>query len=116
MPYLGELIRQEVDSLCITLWENLWMKFKISDEVTNLIRHLHLGIKQKIRTALSEIIENPLCGKSLRGELQGMRSFEVGKLRIIYRSASDVIEIIAIGPRRSIYEETLRLIRREEQK
>ena len=93
------------------------MKFRMSDEVRDLIRHLQPDIKQKIRMALSVIIENPLCGKSLRGELEGMRSFRVSKFRIIYRSASDaIIEVIALGPRRSIYEETLRLIQREEQK
>jgi mRNA interferase RelE/StbE len=92
------------------------MKFRLSEEVRDLIRHLHPDIKQKIRVALSEIIENPLCGKSLRGELEGMRSFRVSKFRIIYRSVSDVLEVVALGPRRSIYEETLRLIQREEQK
>ncbi|MGE5443776.1 MAG: type II toxin-antitoxin system RelE family toxin [Ignavibacteriales bacterium] len=107
------------------------MKFRISHEVRDLISHLHSDIKQKIRMALSEIIKNLSCGKSLGsgvvikregfwgtscGELQGMRSFRVSKFRIIYRSASDVIEVIALGPRRTIYEETLRLIQREEQK
>jgi hypothetical protein len=42
-----------------------------------------------------------------------LRSFRVGKFRIIYRVVSDVIEIIAIGPRRIIYEETLRLMQKE---
>jgi mRNA interferase RelE/StbE len=92
------------------------MKFRISDEMRDQISHLHPDIKQKIRRVLSEVIKNPLCGKPLRGELEGMRSFRVGKFRIIYRLASDIIEIIALGPRRSIYQETLRLIRREEQK
>jgi mRNA interferase RelE/StbE len=89
-------------------------KLKISDEVRDLIRHLHPDLKQKVRVALSEIIDIPSCGKSLRGELEGMRSFRVGKLRLIYRSISNYIEVVAIGPRRSIYEETLRLIRNEE--
>ena len=91
-------------------------KLKISDQLRDLIRHLHPDLKQKVRLALSEIIENPLCGKSLRGELRGMRSFRVSKLRIIYRPVSNVIEVIALGPRRSLYEETLRLIQKEEQK
>ena len=91
-------------------------KLKISDEVRDLIRHLHPDLKLKVRLALSEIIENPLCGKLLQGELRGMRSFRVSKLRIIYRPVSNVIEVIALGPRRSIYEETLRLIKKEEQK
>ena len=91
-------------------------KLKISDQLRDLIRHLHPDLKQKVRLALSEIIENPLCGKLLHGELRGMRSFRVSKFRIIYRLVSNVIEIIAIGPRRSIYGETLRLIKKEEQK
>ena len=88
-------------------------KLKVSDEVRNFIRRLHPSIKQKVRVALSEILEDQLCGKPLRGELEGLRSFRVGKLRIIYRQASNIIEIIAIGPRRIIYEETLRLIQRD---
>ena len=91
-------------------------KLKMSDEVRDLIRHLHPDIKQKVRTALTEIIASPSCGKSLRGELQGLHSLRVSKFRIIYRPVAQVIEIIALGPRRSIYEETLRLVRTEEPK
>lgn len=89
-------------------------QLKISDEVRDLIRHLHPDIKQKIRTALAEILENPSCGKAPRGELQGLRSLRVSKFRIIYRPVAQVIEVIALGPRRSIYEETLRLLQTEE--
>ncbi len=89
-------------------------KLKMSDEVRDLIRHLHPALKQKVRVALAEILENPGCGKTLRGELQGMKSFRVSKFRIIYRSVAQVIEILALGPRRSIYEETLRLLQTEE--
>jgi hypothetical protein len=38
----------------------------------------------------------------------------VSKFRIIYRMIRRVIEVIALGPRRSIYEETLRLLQMEE--
>jgi len=89
---------------------------KMSDEVRDLTRHLHPAIKQKIRVALAEIIANPSCGKALRGDLQGVRSFWVSKLRLIYRAVAQVIEVIALGPRRSIYEETLRLLHLEESK
>jgi mRNA interferase RelE/StbE len=89
-------------------------KLKMSDEVRDLIRRLHPDIKSKVRMALAEITENPCCGKSLRGELQGMRSFRVNKFRIIYHPAAQVIEVIALGPRRSIYEETLRLLQMED--
>ncbi len=89
-------------------------KLKMSDEVRDLIRHLHPAIKQNVRMALAEIAENPCCGKLLRGELQGMRSFRVSRFRIIYRPVAQVIEVIAVGPRRSIYEETLRLLQMEQ--
>lgn len=85
---------------------------KMPDEVRDLIRHLHPALKQKVRLALTEIIAHPSRGKALRGELQGLRSLRVHKFRIIYRGAR-VIEIIAIGPRRSIYDETLRLLHKE---
>ena len=89
-------------------------KLKMTDELRELMRHLHPALKQKVRVALAELLENPGCGKTLRGELQGLRSFRVSKFRIIYREATQVIEVIALGPRRSIYEETLRLLQAEE--
>jgi len=54
--------------------------------------------------------------KSPRLELHMSGSFRVSKFRIIYRLVSDVVEIIALGPRRSIYEETLRLLKRADTK
>ena len=56
-------------------------------------------------------------GKQLRDELAGLRSFRVGRFRVIYRVASKrLIELVTIGPRRTIYEETLRLLRRAQRK
>jgi hypothetical protein len=49
-------------------------KLKMTDEMRELIRHLHPAMKQKVRVALVEILENPGCGKALRGELQGLRA------------------------------------------
>jgi len=55
---------------------------------------------------------DPQAGKELRDDLAGLRSLRIGRFRIIYRIARrDLIELVAIGPRRSIYEETLRLLR-----
>ena len=52
-------------------------------------------------------------GKELRDELAGLRSLRVGRLRIVYRVAGRrLIDLVAIGPRRTIYQETLRLLRR----
>lgn len=41
------------------------------------------------------------------------KNYRVGRSRIVYRLADErTIEIVAIGPRRTIYEETYRLLRR----
>lgn len=84
-------------------------------EVLRLVRSAHPLIKRKIRAALIQIQEEPEAGKALRDELLGLRSYRVGRLRIIYRVArTGVIDIVAIGPRRTIYEETFRLIQSHE--
>jgi len=50
----------------------------------------------------------------LREELKGLSSYRIGRFRIIYRVASNqVIEIVAIGPRRVIYEITYRIVKEE---
>ncbi|MGB7292065.1 MAG: type II toxin-antitoxin system RelE/ParE family toxin [Thermodesulfobacteriota bacterium] len=89
-------------------------KLRISEETRDLIRHMHPDLKKKVRSALSEIIENPFSGTSLIVELKGLRSSRVGRFRIIYRPSPESIEIIAIGPRHIIYEETYKLIKKKE--
>lgn len=81
--------------------------------VAELVRGLHPDLKRKIRAALDLLRADPAAGKALRDELAGLRSLRVGPMRIVYRVAPGrVIDLIAIGPRRTIYEETLRLLRR----
>ena len=48
-------------------------------------------------------LTNPHEGKPLRAELAGLWSLRVGRFRIIYRWFEDILEIIAVGPRESIY-------------
>ncbi|HSH68454.1 MAG TPA: type II toxin-antitoxin system RelE/ParE family toxin [Deferrisomatales bacterium] len=82
--------------------------------VAALIRGLHPLLKQKIRPALHAIQQDPLCGKVLREELAGLRSYRVARFRAVYRVADHTtVEIIAVGPRRNIYEETSRRLQRE---
>ncbi|OGL45306.1 MAG: hypothetical protein A2W05_08665 [Candidatus Schekmanbacteria bacterium RBG_16_38_10] len=76
---------------------------------------MHPLLKKKVRAALDEILNNSSAGKALRRELEGLSSLRVGQLRIIYRVTSqEYIEIVAIGPRKVIYEETYRLIKKSQ--
>jgi len=89
------------------------IKLKIPGDVAHLIRTLHPELKKKIRAGLKAILSNSLEGKALKDELVGMRSFRIGKFRIIYREGKNVIELVAIGPRERIYEDTYRLLKKE---
>lgn len=86
-------------------------KLKVSDDTTQLLRHSHPRLKGKLKAALRMILDNPHIGKALREELKGLYSLCVGSIRIIYKvSSKNIIEIIAIGPRKTIYKETYKLI------
>ncbi len=86
-------------------------RLRAPPQIAALIGGLHPQIKKKIRSALALIVANPLSGKALKDELDGLWSFRIGRIRIVYRIATGrVVELIAIGPRERIYEETYRLI------
>jgi mRNA interferase RelE/StbE len=88
-------------------------RLRVPDDVAGLLRGLHPDLKRKLRSALDDIREDPTVGKLLREELEGLRSCRVARFRIVYRVAGTVIEIVAVGPRRSIYQETWRRVRRD---
>ena len=88
-------------------------RLRASAALEDLVRGLHPDLKRKVRAGLDLIRTTPEAGKALRDELAGLRSLRVAGVRIVYRvSPRRVIELVAIGPRRTIYEETLRLLRR----
>lgn len=90
-------------------------KLRVPNDVVAFVRGLHPLLKRRVRSALKKIIDDPYSGKALKDELLTLRSFRIKKFRIIYRIESETqIGIVAIGPRRSIYEETYRLISREQ--
>jgi len=90
-------------------------RLKIPDETADLLRTLHPDLKRKVKAALQTVLNDPLSGKVLKDELEGLLSFKVGKFRVIYKIVKDkgIIEVVAIGPRKTIYEETFRLLKRE---
>ena len=97
---------------------NIVYLLRVPDNIVSLVRGLHPLIKSQIRTSLQTLLENTHCGKALKEELRGLRSYKVKKYRIISRVAhkEKELQIIAIGPRRNIYEETFKIISKEESK
>jgi mRNA interferase RelE/StbE len=91
-------------------------RLKMPAQVRDVIRRLHPELKRKFRVALADILDDPTCGKALKEDLEGYSSLPVGRIRIIYRGRAGGIEIVAIGPRETIYEEAARLVRRDQEK
>ncbi len=88
------------------------MKLILPTALQNAIREFHPEIKKKIRQGLEVILENPQAGKALKEDLAGLYSYRLGRFRIIYAFQSDAVLVKAIGPRKTIYEETMFLLKR----
>ena len=57
--------------------------------------------------------ERPDIGTPLRRELDGLWSARVGRYRVVYRWSRSRVDVVAVGPRTTIYEESARLLRRD---
>lgn len=88
-------------------------RLRVPGDVASLIQGLHPDLKRKLRAALDASIADPSVGKALRDELAGLRSYRIGRVRLVYRVAGSILEIVAVGPRAFIYEETWRRVRRD---
>ena len=87
---------------------------RVPYEIVALIRGCHPKLKMKIRAGLRQIVAEPESGKSLKDEVQGLKSYRISRFRIIYRlSSKQIIDIVAVGPRKTIYEETYKIIKKE---
>ena len=60
-------------------------KLRVPDEIVSLIRGMHPFLKKRVKYALKEISHDPYCGKSLKEELTGLRSYRIKRFRIIYK-------------------------------
>ena len=87
------------------------LKLRMPEDVAALARSMHPHLKKKIKAAFDILLRNPQAGKALKEELSGLRSFRTGKYRVIYMiSDRKELDIVAVGPRERIYEDTYLLI------
>lgn len=87
----------------------------IPPHVAAVIRTLHPDIKQLIKSAIRAIAADPECGEPLKRELDGLCKYRVRRFRIVYAvdHKRRVIRLMAVGHRRSVYEELTERIRRK---
>lgn len=88
----------------------------IESPAAAVIRHLPPGIKRAVKAAIRALVANPMAGEPLHGELEGRFKFRVRRYRVIYRvdRARRILNVLAVGHRRSVYEELAERAREDE--
>ncbi|WP_455378296.1 type II toxin-antitoxin system RelE family toxin [Petrachloros mirabilis] len=79
----------------------------IPPHVANVIRSLHPDLKRAIKASIRAIAAEPDCGEPILRELKDLWKYRVRRFRIVYgiERKSRTIRLMAVGHRRSIYEE-----------
>jgi mRNA interferase RelE/StbE len=62
-------------------------------------------VKHGVKEALRHLASDPGAGAPLRRELEGYWKYRVRRFRIVYQRAQRVVRVIAVGHRRTIYED-----------
>lgn len=91
------------------------VKTRLPELVADVMHSLHPDLKQLIKSAIRAIAADPECGEPLQRELDGLRKYRVRRFRIVYavHQKTRVIRLMAVGHRRSVYEELTEQIRRK---
>ncbi len=78
----------------------------LSRQSERFFKKLERNDKTNISACLISLEEDAYSGKRLHGDLKENFSLRIGKLRVIYSVSekNKVVYIIAIGPRRSVYQ------------
>jgi mRNA-degrading endonuclease RelE of RelBE toxin-antitoxin system len=80
----------------------------IPPHVAEVIRHLPPAIKKSVKLAIRALSEDPELGEPLVGVLEGLWKYRVRRFRIVYELDRRSLRIVAVGHRRSIYEDLAR--------
>ncbi len=85
---------------------------RYTPEAAERIRKLHPLIKKEVREGIRSLLDNPLMGYALHDELSGYWSFRIRTYRVNFRPNDDesTVDVVYVGPRRSIYEELRTLL------
>jgi len=77
----------------------------LSRQAARTLERLTPAMRARIIKALERVRPDPLRGKKLRGELEGLFSLRIGEMRAVYEVDPDEMLMVvhAIGPRGDIY-------------
>ena len=81
------------------------LRLDIPPHVAERIRSLPPEVKQGVKEALRLLSRDPGAGEPLRLELEGYWKYRVRRYRVVYQPVRRVVRVVAVGHRRTIYEE-----------
>lgn len=84
----------------------------ISDQISDRVRHLHPDLKRRVWGALDALLMGRLAGKPLHDPLAEYQSVRVGRFRVVYRLQPEVVDVLVVGHRRTVYAEAEGLLRK----
>jgi mRNA-degrading endonuclease RelE of RelBE toxin-antitoxin system len=78
-------------------------KLKLQRDAEKQFRKLPIVSQKKIARKLKAICEDPLAGKQLNGEYDGVYSYRAWPYRILYRLRNGQVEVCSISHRQGAY-------------
>jgi mRNA interferase RelE/StbE len=86
----------------------------IPPHVAEIVRHLPPEVKRGVKSALRALSDGSAAGEPLQRELEGFLKYRVKRYRIVYAldRRRRIIRVVAIGHRRSVYDELADYVRR----
>jgi mRNA interferase RelE/StbE len=82
-----------------------FFRVDVPPHVAEVIRVLPPEVKHGVREALRLLARDPGAGVPLGRELEGYWKYRVRRFRIIHQRAPRLVRVVAVGHRRTIYEE-----------
>ena len=76
---------------------------RISRRAEKVLEALDARLQEQLKAALRELSTNPLLGKKLKGEFEGLRSYRLSTFRIIYRLSELAVEVVFLDHRKDVY-------------
>ena len=68
------------------------------------LRDLDQQTQIRILRELQILKENPYAGKALKGRWEGTYSLRIGDYRVIYTISKDMVNLLTVGHRKTVYE------------
>ena len=76
---------------------------ELSRRADKALEIVEARFKEQLKNAIREVSGNPLLGKKLKGEFEGLRSYRLGPFRIVYRFTAELVEVVFLDRRKDVY-------------